>query len=128
MASDYRVIEEIKRLLSKNVYDINNKKPLENKGVCVVFSRCYDGHATEESKIARANLKGRDAAVYTILSQMFYSFVTCCKINAVIGKCSDEFKSDHNNNDLEGTFFLLFFWLKLFPCAYVNGLMYVCID
>ncbi|ETO12206.1 hypothetical protein RFI_25170, partial [Reticulomyxa filosa] len=79
MASSHRVIEEIERLLSKNMYDINYKKRWENKAVCVVFSHRYTGHEVEEDEFTRANLKGRDVAIYTILSQVFHSFVTCCK-------------------------------------------------
>ncbi|ETO06633.1 hypothetical protein RFI_30758 [Reticulomyxa filosa] len=107
MANDYRVIEEIKRLLSENVYSKYNT--FGNRLVCVVFSHCYTGHKIEEGEFNRANLKGRDVAIYTILNQVFHSFVTCCKINAVIGEWSNEFDSDHDNDDLEGIFFVCFF-------------------
>ncbi|ETO01154.1 hypothetical protein RFI_36286 [Reticulomyxa filosa] len=109
MANDYRVIEEIKRLLSGNVY--NKYNTFGNRTVCVVFSHCYIGHKMEEGEFTRANLKGRDVAIYTILSQVFNSFVTCCKINAVIGEWSNEFNSDHDNDDLEGTFCLFVFFI-----------------
>ncbi|ETO01174.1 hypothetical protein RFI_36266, partial [Reticulomyxa filosa] len=124
MANDYRVIDEIKKLLSVNVY--SRQKTIGNRAVCVVFSHSYTGHKMEKCEFNRANLKGRDIAIYKILSQVFHSFVTCCKINLEI----DEFESDHDNNDIKCTFLFVcfFYWLKLFPCAYVNGLIYVWID
>ncbi|ETO06243.1 hypothetical protein RFI_31153, partial [Reticulomyxa filosa] len=118
MANDYRVIEEIKRLLSDNVY--NYYSCLESTAVCILFSHSYIGHKTEECEFNRANLKGSDVAIYTILSQLFHSFVTCCKINAVI----DEFESDQGNDDLKGTFCLVVFLLakvvSLYLCQWID--------
>ncbi|ETO08894.1 hypothetical protein RFI_28494 [Reticulomyxa filosa] len=119
MANDYRVIEEIKRLMSSNLY------------MCVVLSHYYTEHKIEECEFNRANLKGLDVAIYTILSQVFHSFVTYYKINAVI----DEFESNQGNDDFKGTFCLVVFLLagvislclcQLIDVSYVNKNQTLC--